>query len=80
MKLLWKQIVQPNIDYCSQLYMPVNGSKLADLENVHFTSRIPATISMGYWERLSHLQMVSQQRQLEILDYLCVESARRFGT
>ena len=47
--------------------MPVNGSKLADLENLqrHFTSRIPATISMGYWERLSHLQMISQQRRLE---------------
>ena len=67
MKLLWKQLVQPNIDYCSQLYMPVNGSKLGELENLqrHFTSRIPSTNSLGYWERLSHLQMISQQRRLE---------------
>ena len=25
MKQLWKQLVQPHVDYCSQLYMPVNG-------------------------------------------------------
>ena len=30
MKQLWKQLVQPQVDYCSQLYLPVNGGKLAD--------------------------------------------------
>ena len=67
LKLLWKTIVQPNIDYCSQLYMPVSGNGLNELENLqrHFTSRIPSTHSMDYWTRLSHLQMLSQQRRME---------------
>ena len=67
MKILWKQLVQPHIDYCSQLYMPVDGRRLGDLENLqrHFTSRIPSVSSMNYWKRLSQLQMLSQQRRLE---------------
>ena len=67
MKLLWKQLVQPNIDYCSQLYLPVNGDKLNELEILqrHFTSRVPSVNSMNYWSRLSHLQKLSQQRRLE---------------
>ena len=67
MKILWKQLVQPHIDYCSQLYMPVDGRRLGDLENLqrHFTSRIPSVSSMDYWKRLSQLQMLSQQRRLE---------------
>ena len=67
LKLLWKSLVQPNIDYCSQLYMPVNGNKLNQLESLQrqFTNRIPSANSMDYWARLSHLQMLSQQRRLE---------------
>ena len=67
LKLLWKSLVQPNIDYCSQLYMPVSGNGLNELENLqrHFTSRIPSTHSMDYWTRLTHLQMLSQQRRME---------------
>ena len=67
LKLLWKSLVQPHVDYCSQLYMPVSGNGLNELENVqrHFTSRIPSTHSMDYWTRLSHLQMLSQQRRME---------------
>ena len=67
LKLLWKQLVQPNIDYCSQLYMPVTGNAMNELENLqrHFTNRIPSAKSMNYWTRLSHLQMLSQQRRLE---------------
>ena len=51
LKLLWKSLVQPNIDYCSQLYMSVSGNGLNELENLqrHFTSRIPSTHSMDYW-------------------------------
>merc|ERR1712129_265346 len=62
-----KSLVQPNIDYCSQLYMPVNGNKLNQLESLQrqFTNRIPSANSMDYWARLSHLQMLSQQRRLE---------------
>ena len=67
MKTLWKQLAQPHVDYCSQLFMPVNGSNLTDLENLQrsFTNRIPEVKHLGYWERLKKLQMLSQQRRLE---------------
>ena len=67
MKHLWKQLVQPHIDYCSQLYMPVNGGKLADIENLqrNFTTRIPSVRHLDYWARLKELKLISQQRRLE---------------
>ena len=67
MKQLWKQLVQPHVDYCSQLYMPVNGSKLSELENLqqNYTSRITQFRNFNYWERLKELKMFSQQRRLE---------------
>ena len=48
--------------------MPVTGNAMNELENLqrHFTNRIPSAKSMNYWwTRLSHLQMLSQQRRLE---------------
>ena len=67
MKVLWKQLVQPHVDYCSQLFMPVNGAKLSDIENLQrsFTNRIPSVRHLGYWDRLKVLQLKSQQRRLE---------------
>ena len=67
MKVFWKQLVQPHIDYCSQLFMPVSGSKLSNLENLQrsFTSRIPAAQHLNYWERLKFFKLSSQQRRLE---------------
>ena len=64
---IYQSLVQPHIEYCSQLYMPVSGNGLNEIENLqrHFTSRIPSTHSMDYWTRLSHLQMLSQQRRME---------------
>ena len=61
MKQLWKQLVQPHVDYCSQLYMPVNGGKLSELENLqrNFTSRIPSVKQLDYWTRLKELKLLS---------------------
>jgi ribonuclease P/MRP protein subunit RPP40 len=33
MKHLLKQLVQPHVDYCSQMYMLVKGRNLADIDN-----------------------------------------------
>ena len=80
LKLLWKQLVQPNIDYCSQLYMPVNGNKLNELENLqqHFTNRIPSANSMNYWMRLSHLEKAFTAKKTgEVPYYLYMEGSRR---
>ena len=67
MKHLWKQLVQPHVDYCSQLYMPESGGKLSDLENLqrNYTSRIPSVRHLDYWARLKELQLLSQHKRLE---------------
>ena len=68
MKLMWKSLLQPHIDYCSQLYFsPSNTGDIEQLENLqrNFTGKIPSVRSMNYWERLKHLRMRSQQRRLE---------------
>ena len=43
MKLMWKSLVQPNIDYCSQLWMPFKSGEIEKIENFQkqFTKRIP---------------------------------------
>ena len=66
MKLLWKQLVQPHIDYCSQL-MPLTAGNLVKIDNLHrnYLRRISAMQHSSYWERLKMCQMLSQQRRLE---------------
>ena len=34
MKVMWKQLLQPHIDYCSQLYFPGQSADLARIENL----------------------------------------------
>ena len=67
MKTLWRQIIQPHIDYMSQICMPVSGSNLQRLEDLqrYFTKRVADLKQLDYWERLNRLQMSSQQRRLE---------------
>ena len=33
LKFMWKTLVQPNIDYCSQLYFPCKSSEMEKIEN-----------------------------------------------
>ena len=67
MKLLWKSLVQPNIDYCSQLLMPYKSGEIEKIENLQkqFTKRIPEVQTLNYWERLKSLKMLSQERRME---------------
>ena len=66
MKLLWKQLVQPHIDYCSQLF-PLSKNNLLQLENLqrNYLRKIYGTRNCNYWERLKLAQMQSQERRLE---------------
>ena len=34
MKHMWKSLIQPQFDYCSQLYMPTNQVEMGRLENL----------------------------------------------
>ena len=67
MKLMWKSLVQPNIDYCSQLWMPMKAGEIEKIENLQkqFTKKIPEVRHLSYWERLKQLKMLSQQRRME---------------
>ena len=67
MKFIWKSLVQPNIDYCSQLWMPCKSGELEKIENLQkqYTKRIPEVKKIDNWERLKVLKMLSQERRME---------------
>ena len=67
MQLMWKQLIQGHIDYCSQLYQPLQSGNLQRLENLRkaYTKIIPEFRLINYWERIEKLKINSQQRRLE---------------
>ena len=67
MKFMWKTYMQGHIDYCSQLWQPLQSGMLQQIENLQksFTKKIPQIANMNYWERLTFLKINSQQRRLE---------------
>ena len=67
MKTIFKSLIQPHKDYCSQLWMPPPGQKLEKIERLlkRWTSRIPTLRNLNYWQRLIELKMYSEQRRLE---------------
>ena len=67
MKHMYKTLVMPHIDYCSQLWMPIDAAGILSLEKVQFDffKKIPELRGKSYWECLSHMKMPSVQRRLE---------------
>ena len=67
LRQMFKSLVQPHLDYCSQLWAPLEGKNLEKIEKVlkDFTKRIPELQSMNYWQRLKKMKMSSEQRRLE---------------
>ena len=67
MKTIWKCLVQPKLDYCSQLWSPGDQDSINKLEAVqrHFTSKVKGLEDMEYWERLQDLKLYSQERRRE---------------
>ena len=67
MKTLFKTLVVPHIDYCSQLWMPVKPVEILKIEKLQkdFLNRIPALRGENYWEKLKILKMISLQRRQE---------------
>ena len=67
MKLMWKSLVQGHVDYCSQLYQPLQSGNLTRIEQLFktYTKRIPEVRELNYWDRLKKLKMNSQQRRFE---------------
>ena len=67
MKQMFNSLVQPHLDYCSQLWMPLEGKHMEMVEKVmrDYTRWIPELRGLSYHERLSKLMMNSQQRRME---------------
>ena len=64
---MFNTLIQPHIDYCSQLWSPQEGPQLDKIEKLlkNFTAKIPSLKLLPYWERLKCLRMNSEQRRLE---------------
>ena len=67
MMTIWKSLIQPKMDYCSQLWSPSNQAAITKLENVqrHFTSKITGMEGKDYWDRIKDLGLYSQERRRE---------------
>ena len=67
MTTLWKSIIQPHLDYCSQLWCPNDQDSINSIEAVqrHFLSNVAGLSEMNHWERLSKVNLYSQERRRE---------------
>jgi len=67
MRTLWNSLVQPHLDYCSQLWAPHKIGEIQKLEAIQrqYTSKIPVLSEQNYWERLKTLKLNSQERRME---------------
>ena len=67
MLTLYKSLVLPIAEYCSQLWSPSALGQVRMLEGIQrtFTSRINGLQDLNYWDRLKELSMFSMQRRRE---------------
>ena len=67
MLTLWKSLVQPILDYCSQLWCPTSPGLIKQLEEIQrsFSRKIKIECNASYWERLISLRLYSQERRRE---------------
>ena len=69
MMVILKSLVQPHLDYCSQLWSPSSQGQINKLEGVQksLVNRIWDKVlgNMNYWEKLKYLRLYSQERRRE---------------
>ena len=69
MLTLLRSLVQPKLDYCSQLWSPADQKSINKLESVqrHLVNRIKdrKLDGLNYWEKLKELRLYSQERRRE---------------
>ena len=67
MMTVWRSLIQPRLDYCSQLWSPSDAATINMLEDIqrHFTSRIAGNKNLDYWERMAEFKLYSQERRRE---------------
>ena len=64
---IWKSLVQPKLDYCSQFWSPGDQGSINRIEAVqrHFVSKISGLDGLCYWDKLQSLRLYSQERRRE---------------
>ena len=64
---IWKTIIQPRLDYCSQLWSPGDQGNISKLESVlrSFTAKIAGCENLDFWQHLQFLKLLSQERRRE---------------
>ena len=67
MLTLWKSLVIPILDYCSQLWSPSKVGDIQQIEQIQksFTRKIRFDTKKDYWERLKQYHLYSLQRRRE---------------
>lgn len=67
MLTLYKALILPLLEYCSQLWNPSRVGEIQKLEAVQrtLTARIDGLQHLNYWERLQELRLYSLQRRRE---------------
>ena len=67
MKKMFNSLIRPHLDYCAQLWAPIEGPSLDRLENVlkRFTNLIPELRNQKYSDRLKSLKIQSVQRRYD---------------
>ena len=69
MLVLLKSLVQPHLDYCSQLWSPSTQSQINTIESVQrsLISSIwdSGLLGKNYWDKLKYLRVYSQERRRE---------------
>ena len=67
MLCLWKSIVIPRLEYCSQLWSPTKRGDIQKLEMLQktFTRKINGLSNLTYWDRLKRCGIFSLQRRRE---------------
>ena len=67
MLTLWKSLVQPILDYCSQLWCPISIGQIKQIEEIQksFTRKIKTDNNPDYWSRLKSYRIYSHERRRE---------------
>lgn len=67
MLTLWKSLVLPTLEYCSQLWSPLRIGNIQRIEVLQwsFIRKIKISTKLNYWETLSNLKLYSLQRRRE---------------
>ena len=67
MLTLWKSLVQSRLEYCSQLWCPLQTGDIQTVEMVQrsFIRKISGCQHLNYWEQLKYFKLFSLERRRE---------------